>query len=539
MTWQPAPQQPAPWPAASYQGHPYAAPSGPYGAYGPPPPTGPRPAFLRWIAGAVVFCLLLTGSYAVHRVVLSRFVGGASSPEDAVRQVISALEDGDLTQLGLLIPPDEVAGISDVATEYSRILSEIDDGSGNAAAALEQSKAFTIEVDDLELDATTEQASLTKVSIENADITVTWDPDELPDSIRDAYFQGAEAGSAEVTIRGAEVTADDDEETLELNGDEQAPFVMTVERDGAWYVSPLFSYFQYASEEGGYGTSPAPTSSGADSPIEAAENFVNGLADSLATEDVTSVADALAGVEGKVLLTYQDLINDNVRIGDSDIAVEDAEFELMSMDGNTARVKPTSLHVSWGRSEEAQWDGQCLAVDVSNDSEQWCTDDQDTLGPFAPLVDNLGYLVAVRADGGWKISVSRTVYTMIADVLSWVGDTEMPILRWLINSDPTELTDAVESAASIDVGDSATVDIEPIGSYVDAGYVLVDIEYSGNDGFSVYCDSSERISCDVTALITPSGGTEPPFYAGDDGDGTYTAVVVGPAGEVEVTAQEW
>lgn len=533
MTWQPSPQ-PAPWQPTPY----------PAGAYGPPgyaPPRRRRPPFVRWIAGAAVFALLLTGSAVVHRTVLSSFIGGASSPEDAVRQVISAIEEGDLSRLGLLIPPDEIAGISDVAAEASRILSEIGDD-GDDGSPLEQSRVITAEVDNLELSTDEEQDGLVNVSIENADITLTYDPESIPRQLRDELNNGwDEKHTFDVEVRGDVVSVDGDEETVELDGKAQTPFVMTVEREGSWYVSPIFTQLQYASEDEGFDTSPASPAAGSDSPVEAAENFVNGLAETFETEDITSVADTLAGVEGRALLTYRDMINDAFESeGAPSLVVDEAEFELISVDGSTARVRPTQLSLTYlehGRSTELNWDGSCLSIDDDYRPRQFCTDDEDTLEPFAPLIDRLLYLVAAKSDGGWKISISRTYFSMIADVLSWVGDNEIPIIRALIHSDPTELTDAVDSVATIDVGDSETIDIEPVGPYVDAGYAIVDIDNPDGDEFYVSCDT-RKAGCDVVTVITPSGDTEPPYWAGQDGEeGTYQAVVIAPAGELEVTVE--
>ena len=57
---------------------------------------------------ALVFAVLLGGAFALHRVVLSRFFGGAASPEEAVTQAVAAIENGDIKRLALLLPPDEV-----------------------------------------------------------------------------------------------------------------------------------------------------------------------------------------------------------------------------------------------------------------------------------------------------------------------------------------------------------------------------------------------------------------------------------------------
>lgn len=549
MTWQPPPQQPgqqqpAQWPPAQYPVGPNPAGAYQPGPY-PQPPRRPGLPVVRWIAAAVAFCLLLTGSYVVHRTVLAGFIGGASSPEDAVLQAISAIEAGDLTRLGLLVPPDEVAGLSDVSREMSRIMAEIGEDS-DTAAILTETKAFSVQVDDLELATEEEQDGLVKVSVENADITASFDPDELPSDLRDRMFPGVDGyQEVEITVRGSEVTADGDEDTFEVGGREQPPFVMTVERDGAWYVSPLFSYLQYITEYEGYDTSPAPTTPGSDSPEEAAEALVQGIADAFDTQDVTSVAEHLAGVEGKALFTYQDLINGELfdRSG-AEVSVDEASFEVLSVDGNTARVKPVSFSFTYeyGSSfeETVSWDGECFEVDNTYGSGgNYCTDDPDTLGPFAPMIDELGYVVAVRADGGWKISASRTITSMVADVLSWVGDKELPVMRALVRQDFSELVDNVDSVASIDINDSATVDMEPINDYIGAGYVLVEIDNPMGDRFSVYCEPTDNSGgCDVAAIVTPDGDTDSAWYAGGE-DGTYHAIIVATVGEMEVMVEEY
>ena len=276
----------------------YAAPTpGPAAQY---PGQGPTPsAVLRWLVSAGVVCLLLVGAVVLHRTVLSRSFGGASSPQEAVTRVIAAIENNDLTQLGLFLPPDEVAGLSDVADQVKRISSSLGEGNGLANGLDAKNTGLQVSVTALQLKTTDEQNGLTKVSIENADITASFDPSKAPGPVKSYFDRGGYASkTTTITVRGADVTTDGDTHTLLLNGREQPPFVMTVERDGSWYVDPLFTYLQYASEYGGYATSPTTDSPGFDSPIDAAKGYVSALTNTINNRDITEFAQATGGCRG-------------------------------------------------------------------------------------------------------------------------------------------------------------------------------------------------------------------------------------------------
>ena len=125
--------------------------------------------------------------------------------------------------------------------------------------------------------------------------------------------------------------------------------------------------------------------------------------------------------------TYRELVNSGLADMDKDdvsVDVADSQFTLVSMDGNIARVRPDRLRIAVtakGDEGTVEWDGTCMDVDTNREQEHYCLGDDETIGPFTPL-ERLDYLVAVRADGGWKLSLSRTSLTMVADMLSWVGD---------------------------------------------------------------------------------------------------------------------
>jgi hypothetical protein len=166
-----------------------------------------------------------------------------------------------------------------------------------------------------------------------------------------------------------------------------------------------------------------------------------------------------------------------------------------------------------------------------------CLNEKSTIGPFTPLVERLEYVVAVRSDGGWKVSATRTVYTMIADVLSWVGDAEMPIIKALVQADPTEVTKGAKVAGTVQIGSGTTIQVEAIGPYVDGGYVVVNIPDPEGQQFELYCRSSKS-GCNVVTLVTPSGKPQDHNEGGYDGEsGTYKAIVIAAVGDAEVYAE--
>jgi hypothetical protein len=529
-------------PAPQYPTAYAATPSFPGPHYPGRVPTGS--ALLRWGATALVVCLLLVGAVVLNRTVLSRLFGGAASPQEAVTQVIAAIEGGDLTRLGLLLPPDEVAGLTDVAKQARRISSALGEKSDLRGGT--KDTGVQVSIKNLKLNTEDQQTGLTKVSIENADISASFDPAKASGPVR-KYFdtKGLAARQTTITVRGADVTTDGHTRTLRIDGRQQSPFVMTVQRDGSWYVSPLFTLFQYISEEDGRGTSPVVGSPGFSSPVEAAEGYVSALAKAINARNITEFARATGGVEGRLLQTYRNLFDarlDKLNRSNFSLEVTKSRFTLLSLDQDAARVRPESLHLratSDGEMHAIDWDGRCLTEDDPGNHQRACLGDKSTIGPFTPLVERLNYLVAVRSDGGWKISATRTVFAMVADVLSWIGDAELPIIKALTRSDPTELTKVAKVAATVRIGSIATIRVEPIGPYVDGGYAVVDIPDPDGKGFAVYCDTHTKSKeCQVVTLVTPSGKAQRRNGGGRNGEtGDYKAIIVGETGDVEITVR--
>ncbi|MDT5094495.1 MAG: hypothetical protein QOH60_3858 [Mycobacterium sp.] len=544
MSWQPPPAT-GPMPVAP--------PLAPYPAaaagYMPPQPAG-RPPIVRWVAGLLVFAVLVAGGVMLHRTVLARFFGGAASPEEAVRAAIEAIENNDWRQLALMLPPDEVAGYADVQQQSERIMRAIGDEAD--LNNLYGNQGVHVNVENLELSAHDQQTELAKVSIENADIAVSFDTSKMPDWMRKDFERDRMSfDKATVKIRGATVgstvttngkTETQRDTTVRVGGRTQPPFVMAVERDGSWYVSPTFTGLQYASEEAGYETSPPSVAPGFDSPAAAADGLLNAIAKTFQTHDISAIADAVGGVEGRALQTYRKFINSRLLKSDrsqvESIDTSGSKFSLLSVNGDTARVRLDRVRLAAttdGQTGEFDWDGSCLRVTGQADNGQYCLSDTKAK-IFKPLVDRLNYVVAVRADGGWKISALRTVFSWFSDVLSWVGDKELAIIKALVHHDMTEFTKSTQVAGTVNLDGSTSVSIERMGPYIDGGYALVDVPNPKGKEFTVSCHSSGG-NCDVLTTFSPSGEPQSPYAGGKPG--TYKALVFGPTGEVEVAVETY
>jgi hypothetical protein len=473
--------------------------------------------------------------------VLSRFFGGASSPEDAVNQAIAAIEKGDARQLALMLPPDEVAGFDDLQKQFDRISHAL--GEGADLSGLNAAQAFHVRVDNLKLSTHDEQSGLTKVSIENADINASIDTSKMSPSMKKNFDKdGSGTQNATVTIRGASVTTDGRTKTVRVGGHAQPPFVMTVERDGSWFVSPFFTAFQYNSEQMGYKTSPARSVPGFQSPVAAAEGYLSALATMVQTRDISPLADASGGFEGRLFQTYREFFNaglsESGSSGIESIAITESKFTLLSVDGSTARVRPDRIAVTAtrkGKTGRFELSDSCLSVDVGSSNERYCLDDPRA-SMFKPLIERLTYFVAVRADGGWKLSATRTLVSWFTDVLSWVGDAELPILKALMHGDPAEFVNSAKVAATVRIDDTATVSISPIGPYLDGGYVVVDVPNPEGDEFMVSCRAKGK-QCEVVTIISPSGEPQSHIAGGESGD--YKAVIFAPTGDVAISVESY
>lgn len=456
-----------------------------------PGPLGPSriPGLLKAIAIVAAIVLVATGGFAVNRLLVTQ-VNGASSATNSVKDFLGALEDEDWTRLGLLLPPDETDQLAGLIGDIGDLQSKL----GSAGQSpIDQFEGISVEISDLRLTSEAVEADLTKVSIDRATIILKIDArtiESLADLVPDVDPAAVGAVEIEVSIAGPEVTyktttADDVDtgtETVVVGDREQAPFLMSVRRDGGWFVSPTFTAAQYTAEELGWQTAdPGPSETGYDSPEQALTGFVEGLVETLQTADITHVADAMGGVEARLLKTYAPGINAELEAdSDSDfdfgiespVTIDDLDVEVTRGDNDQARVRIDKFEAtlrSEGTEATVVFDGDCIRT--IGEGDQGCISDG---GPFAErLYGAFGHVVAVPADGGWKISPVTTYFDWIAIAQRAISRVDTDLLKAVVELDFSGLA-ARDPAATIGSGDEVTVDVEAVSPEIYAGVSVVD-----------------------------------------------------------------
>jgi hypothetical protein len=517
---------------------------------------------LKAIAIVAVVALVTAGGFAVNRLLVSA-VNGAPSASDSVKEFMSALERQDWTALGLLLPPDEtyqLAGLVQDTDDLQRTLGSSGDSPGD------QLEGISVEVSDLQVSSESVADDLTKVSIDRASIVVEIDAktiESFAEIIPDVDPADIGALELEFSISGPQVTlttttADDvdtETETVVVGDREQAPFLMSVQRDGGWFVSPAFTAAQYAAEELGWETADSSTSDVTyDSPEQALDGFVEGLVTTLETADVNHVADAMGGVEARLLKTYAPGINAELDAeadfdfrSDSAITVDDLDVDVSRGENGQARVRITGFKASLdvdGTPATMTFDGDCVRAVADGESDGGCISEG---GEFAErLYRALGHVVAVPADGGWKISPVATYFDWLGIAQQTLANVDTDILKAVVGMDFSGVASG-EPAASIGPDDEVTVDVAPVSSTIYAGVAVIDPESSSSlVDYSCSADNQPGF-CEVIVVdgngdrqdresdYSSDYGSE---YGYDIADDTRL-IVVAVAGPVVVESAQW
>jgi len=395
----------------------------------PPVPTRRRTGL--WIAIAAVLVVLIGGGVAFYLLVLSK-LGGAATPEAAATGFVQSLAAKDLLATYGMLSPAEVGSLSDAArgTRSSEAPQEVQD---QMTALLD---SVTITVDNLQTRADEIDTGLTKVEITDGTLTVDGDPEAIADAVMNlarSYTDQLPAGEGTL---GTDLEASRAElvDTLsaklpytvdladDVAVDGEAPFVMTVQEGGHWYVSPLMTAGEYvtvlAHLERGAMPDPADRARSA-SPVEAATAYSEALA-ALDDLNVEPLVATLPTAERRFVSVYvagwlsdlRDKADGSVRID-----ATSSDFALLDQERGRARVVATDVGYDIdvdGEGGSFSFDGDCFAVSTqSGESLKGCLSD-------LPLAASLGFeqlpLVTVQEDGGWYVSLIETSASLGATV---------------------------------------------------------------------------------------------------------------------------
>lgn len=464
-----------------------------------PPSTLQRPpgrgrGVFKAVVVVLVVVLVAAAGFLVNRLLVSK-VGGATSAAGSVERLVDALEDKDWTALGVALPPDETYQLAGLFRDSGALQEKL---GGTPDSLDDQFDGVRIDVSDLSLSTDDIGTDLTKVSIERATILIEIDQkttESLAALIPDV--DPAEVGklTVKVSVDGPRISyevssgsdGDSGTETVVVGGEEQPPFVMSVKRDGGWFVSPMFTAAQYAAEDAGWETADTSGSDVTfDSPEEAVTGFAEALAETFESSDVTHLADAMGGVEARLLRTYAPGINDELgsepdfSLGPGTrVTVRDTEYHVTPGENGQARITIDTIGLtirSEGRRADIDFDGDCVSVvEDGRSGDDTCLSDS---GEFATrLYGAFGHLVAVPADGGWKVSPVATYFDWIGILQHEIAGLDTDLLKALVEMDFSGVV-ARTSDGEIGVGDEVTVDIAPVSQAIHVGVGVIDPEPS-------------------------------------------------------------
>lgn len=217
--------------------------------------------------------------------------GGAATPQEAVTTFVSALEHEDLLGMIDVTLPEEVGALHaavDSATADAKRIGLVSTGF-NASGV----QGIDIAVDDLTLDTNFLEGGVAEVSVTGGRLSASFDPTAFPfgDKVR-ALLGSSSPGQA----------------ATDLGASDPPQLLMTVERDGRWYVSVEYTAAEYV-RRAAHLDEPGPvtrTPVGFDSPQQA----VDALFARLSALDLRAALDTFAPGEDAMAWLAQSWVDD-------------------------------------------------------------------------------------------------------------------------------------------------------------------------------------------------------------------------------------
>jgi hypothetical protein len=178
---------------------------------------------------AAVTALIGAGGFTTYSFLGAADSGGAATPEEAVTTFVSAMEHEDVLGMIDVTLPEEVgalrAAIDSVTTDAKRVGLLADDFNASGVGGIDLS------VDGLALDTEFLEGGLAAVTATGGTLNASFDPQAFPIGDRMRALLG---GGTSVRTQ-----------TAGLGQTDPPVLLMTVERDGRWYVSVEYTVAEY------------------------------------------------------------------------------------------------------------------------------------------------------------------------------------------------------------------------------------------------------------------------------------------------------
>lgn len=494
-----------------------------------PPPAAPRKSrrgLLTAIGGVAAVGVLGVVGYVVYDQ-LNGPAGGADSPSAAVLELSSAASGEDAVTALSLLPPGEVGPIVDLYRDVEKKAT-----STGVAAKDHPFAGFDLKVDGVAVKTEELGPDVAAVTITGGTVSWALNPDELQGPLRiegDGDVRRPTDGSADLV----EITR---------NASSGSPLrLMTVQRDGKWYVSPMYTLLELWRTQQGL---PEPdfskeidySGTGADS----AEAAVQEAAQRLAAFDVDGFLDLLSPDEAAALYQYRDAIMTSLH---QDGALAELQSEIrLSVDKVESEkgdevddrvpvtIKSASGTASDDHGDSYSWslDRNCFSYSGNGDSDGACLQDVLADEGFAPdLAAQFPSLTLLtqEKDGRWYLSPMATV----------VGQ-----VRKAVNKFDTDDVAGLLGVPQFGGVDGQLKDGEPIEGTVDEPYAhsLYEMDVPAGKVFSTCVQDGVGLGIygpdgrlvDGSAALAEKGGRYRAMVSRED-TGTFT--ITGRIADVE------
>ncbi|MGE0796397.1 MAG: hypothetical protein AB7H43_09540 [Acidimicrobiia bacterium] len=372
---------------------------------------------------------------------------GDSSPEAPVRALFEAAADGDVFGMLEQVAPGEREALrepfADLVTELTRleVLGEVD---------LDDLGAYRLEFDDLQLDAEIRSDDLAFVRITGGRAEYSFDPADLPLGPFLASLFGPVESSGPTT-GSSELRSDDP------GGQDDG--VVTVKRDGTWYVSLGYTLAEQARVEAGVSIDDLGDGVEADG-AGSAEDAVREIVEATGDLDLRRVLELLPPGEMGALQAYAGLFLEDAeasRPSGYSLTIDELDLES-DVDGDVATVKVVSLAATVVTDEgTVRIEDDCVTIEAAGEAPvRTCGNDPTALlgelglavPGFRPPPTTAGGgptpdvgIRAVRVDGRWYVSPVRTVL-----------DAVVASVRTLEPADLEELVSSVQGLLTMGMG---------------------------------------------------------------------------------------
>lgn len=396
---------------------------------------------------AAVTALVGAGSFTTYSFLGASSHGGAATPQEAVTTFVDAIDHEDLVGMIDVTVPEEVgvlrASIDSITADAKRIglLGESFDSSGV--------RGVDISIGDLTLDTNFLEGGLAVVTATGGTLNTSFDPQSFPfgDKVR--------------ALIGESPHAEESSSTLGLT--EPPALLMTVERDGRWYVSVEYTIAEYARRAANWDMPGAVTRTpvGFDSPDAAATAFF----DRLSAFDLQGALDTFAPGEDAMAWLAQSWLADAdaaLERGRADgwsVAVSGLTYETIG-EGQHLTLKPLAFkvdgtvpaHFAQQALETTATDPQPFTIERSDG----CT---SYLGVGAQSIfgDGSSSPLAKPLDGGYQICGDSASLGSLGMLLLLNGVADLPPVSVVQNGDKWYVSPLGTALAS------ATISLHEIG----------------------------------------------------------------------------